>query len=147
KNTVVIMTSNIGSQWFNDKSLDPDEVHRRIVESLQQHFRPEFLNRIDDQIVFNQLDLKSIKQIVQLELDQVALRLSDKNINLQISELAKEELAKQSYDEIYGARPLRRTIQRKILDPLAIQLLEDKFSDKSNLHVDFEDGQFHFHQS
>ena len=87
KNTVVIMTSNIGSQWFNDKSLDPDEVHRRIVESLQQHFRPEFLNRIDDQIVFNQLDLKSIKQIVQLELDQVALRLSDKNINLQISEL------------------------------------------------------------
>ncbi|HIO48129.1 TPA: ATP-dependent chaperone ClpB [Candidatus Poribacteria bacterium] len=147
KNTVVIMTSNIGSQWFNDKSLDPDEVHRRIVESLQQHFRPEFLNRIDDQIVFNQLDLKSIKQIVQLELDQVALRLSDKDINLQISELAKEELAKQSYDEIYGARPLRRTIQRKILDPLAIQLLEDKFSDKSNLHVDFEDGQFHFHQS
>lgn len=147
KNTVVIMTSNIGSQWFNDKSLDPDEVHRRIVESLQQHFRPEFLNRIDDQIVFNQLDLKSIKQIVQLELDQVALRLSDKNINLQISELAKEELAKQSYDEIYGARPLRRTIQRKILDPLAIQLLEDKFSDKSDLHVDFEDGQFHFHQS
>ena len=147
KNTVVIMTSNIGSQWFNDKSLDPDEVHRRIVESLQQHFHPEFLNRIDDQIVFNQLDLKSIKQIVQLELDQVALRLSDKNINLQISELAKEELAKQSYDEIYGARPLRRTIQRKILDPLAIQLLEDKFSDKSDLHVDFEDGQFHFHQS
>ena len=147
KNTVIIMTSNIGSQWFNDESLDPDGVHQRIMESLHQHFRPEFLNRIDDQIVFNRLDLKSIKRIVQLELDQVALKLSDKNINLQISELAKEELAKQSYDEVYGARPLRRTIQRKILDPLAIQLLEERFSDKTDLLVDFEDNQFHFHQS
>ena len=147
KNTVVIMTSNIGSQWFNDESLDPDGVHQRIMESLHQHFRPEFLNRIDDQIVFNRLDLKSIKRIVQLELDQVALKLADKNINLQISELAKEELAKQSYDEVYGARPLRRTIQRKILDPLAIQLLEERFSDKTDLLVDFEDDQFHFHQS
>jgi ATP-dependent Clp protease ATP-binding subunit ClpB len=147
KNTVIIMTSNIGSQWFNDESLDPDGVHQRIMESLHQHFRPEFLNRIDDQIVFNRLDLKSIKRIVQLELDQVALKLSDKNINLQISELAKEELAKQSYDEVYGARPLRRTIQRKILDPLAIQLLEERFSDKTDLLVDFEDDQFHFHQS
>ena len=147
KNTVIIMTSNIGSQWFNDESLDPDGVHQRIIESLHQHFRPEFLNRIDDQIVFNRLDLKSIKRIVQLELDQVALTLSDKNINLQISELAKEELAKQSYDEVYGARPLRRTIQRRILDPLAIQLLEERFNDKTNLLVDFEDDQFHFHQS
>ena len=147
KNTVIIMTSNIGSQWFNDESLDPDGVHQRIMESLHQHFRPEFLNRIDDQIVFNRLDLKSIKRIVQLELDKVALKLSDKNINLQISELAKEELAKQSYDEVYGARPLRRTIQRRILDPLAIQLLEERFSDKTDLLVDFEDDQFHFHQS
>ncbi|MBT18422.1 ATP-dependent chaperone ClpB [Candidatus Poribacteria bacterium] len=147
KNTVIIMTSNIGSQWFNDESLDPDGVHQRIMESLHQHFRPEFLNRIDDQIVFNRLDLKSIKRIVQLELDQVALKLSDKNINLQISELAKEELAKQSYDEVYGARPLRRTIQRKILDPLAIQLLEERFSDKTDLLVDFEDDQFRFHKS
>jgi len=147
KNTVIIMTSNIGSQWFNDESLDPDGVHQRIMESLHQHFRPEFLNRIDDQIVFNRLDLKSIKRIVQLELDKVALKLSDKNINLQISELAKEELAKQSYDEVYGARPLRRTIQRKILDPLAIQLLEERFSDKTDLLVDFEDDQFRFHKS
>ena len=147
KNTVIIMTSNIGSQWFNDESLDPDGVHQRIMESLHQYFRPEFLNRIDEQIVFNRLDLKSIKRIVQLELDQVALKLSDKNINLQISELAKEELAKQSYDEVYGARPLRRTIQRRILDPLAIQLLEERFSDKTDLLVDFEDDQFHFHQS
>ena len=147
KNTVIIMTSNIGSQWFKDESLEPDGVHQRIMESLHQYFRPEFLNRIDEQIVFNRLDLKSIKRIVQLELDQVALKLSDKNINLQISELAKEELAKQSYDEVYGARPLRRTIQRRILDPLAIQLLEERFSDKTNLLVDFEDDQFHFYQS
>ena len=147
KNTVIIMTSNIGSQWFNDESLDPDGVHQRIMESLHQYFRPEFLNRIDDQIVFNRLDLKSIKRIVQLELDQVSLKLSDKNINLQISELATDELAKQSYDEVYGARPLRRTIQRRILDPLAIQLLEERFNDKTNLLVDFEDDQFHFHQS
>jgi len=147
KNTVIIMTSNIGSQWFKDESLEPDGGHQRIMESLHQYFRPEFLNRIDEQIVFNRLDLKSIKRIVQLELDQVALKLSDKNINLQISELAKEELAKQSYDEVYGARPLRRTIQRRILDPLAIQLLEERFSDKTNLLVDFEDDQFHFYQS
>ena len=80
-------------------------------------------------------------------MDQVSLRLSDKGINLQISELAKEELAEQSYDEFYGARPLRRIIQRKILDPLAIQLLEGRFSDKTDLLLDFEDDQFHFHQS
>ena len=147
KNTVIIMTSNIGSQWFKDESLEPDGVHQRIMESLHQYFRPEFLNRIDEQIVFNRLDLKSIKRIVQLELDQVSLKLSDKNINLQISELATDELAKQSYDEVYGARPLRRTIQRRILDPLAIQLLEERFNDKTNLLVDFEDDQFHFHQS
>ena len=146
KNTVIIMTSNIGSQWFNDESLNPNEANQRIIESLQQHFRPEFLNRIDEQIVFNRLDLKSIKRIVQLELDQVSLRLSDKGINLQISELAKEELAEQSYDEVYGARPLRRIIQRKILDPLAIQLLEESLSDKTDLLLDFEDDQFHFHQ-
>ena len=137
KNTVIIMTSNIGSQWFNDESLNPNEANQRIIESLQQHFRPEFLNRIDEQIVFNQLDLKSIKRIVQLELDQVSLRLSDKGINLQISELAKEELAEQSYDEVYGARPLRRIIQRKILDPLAIQLLEGRLSDKTDLLIHF----------
>ena len=146
KNTVVVMTSNIGSQWISDSKLTPEELRSRVLEALQQQFRPEFLNRIDDLIIFDRLGLKEIKQIVTLELDVLSSRLADKEIALCMTELAKEELATRGYDEVYGARPLRRTIQRDILNPLAIEVLEGHFGDGVEVEVDFEDGNFVFRQ-
>ena len=91
----------------------------RVMEAMQQHFRPEFLNRIDDLIVFSRLGVKQIKQIVALELDQLGARLAEKNLTLNLTEVAREEIAERGYDEVYGARPLRRAIQRDILNPLS----------------------------
>ena len=146
KNTVVVMTSNIGSQWISDSKLAPEQLRSRVLEALRQHFRPEFLNRIDDLIIFDRLGLKEIKQIVTLELDLLSSRLADKEIALSMTELAVEELATRGYDEVYGARPLRRTIQRDILNPLAIQMLEGTFGGGSRIEVDFEDGNFVFRE-
>ena len=146
KNTVVVMTSNIGSQWISDSKLTPEELRSRVQEALQQQFRPEFLNRIDDLIIFDRLGLKEIKQIVTLELDVLSSRLADKEVTLSMTEPAKEELATRGYDEVYGARPLRRTIQRDILNPLAIQMLEGHFGDGVGIDVDFEDGEFVFRE-
>ena len=146
KNTVVVMTSNIGSKWISDSKLTPEELRSRVLEALQQQFRPEFLNRIDDLIIFDRLGLKEIKQIVMLELDVLSSRLADKEIALSMTELAKEELATRGYDEVYGARPLRRTIQRDILNPLAIEMLEGHFGDGVGIKVDFEDGNFVFRE-
>ena len=146
KNTVVVMTSNIGSQWISDSKLAPEQLRSRVLEALRQHFRPEFLNRIDDLIIFDRLGLKEIKQIVTLELDLLSSRLADKEITLSMTELAMEELATRGYDEVYGARPLRRTIRRDILNPLAIQMLEGNFGGGSRIEVDFEDGNFVFRE-
>lgn len=139
KNTVVFMTSNVGSQWISAGNLDVDEMRKRVTEAMQQHFRPEFLNRIDDLIIFNRLGVKEIKRIVSLELNQLSARLAEKNISLNLSETAKEEIAVRGYDEIYGARPLRRTIQRDILNPLAVEILEGEFREGSTVEVDFDD--------
>ncbi|MDE0184798.1 MAG: ATP-dependent chaperone ClpB [Candidatus Poribacteria bacterium] len=139
KNTVVIMTSNVGSQWISAGNLDVEEMRNRITEAMQQHFRPEFLNRIDDLIIFNRLGVKEIKRIVSLELNQLSARLAGKNITLNLSETAKEEIAVRGYDEVYGARPLRRTIQRDILNPLAVEILEGEFREGSTVDADFVD--------
>jgi len=146
KNTVVIMTSNIGSQWIRSGGLDTDEIRNRVMDALPQHFRPEFLNRIDDLIILNRLGIKEIKQIVTLELNQLSARLAEKNIALHLTEVAKEELAERSYDEVYGARPLRRKIQQVILNPLAVELLQGRFREGSEIEVDFEDGEFAFRE-
>ena len=144
KNTIVIMASNIGSQWINSENLEPEEIRNRVMDTLQQQFRPEFLNRIDELVIFNRLGAKQIKQIVGLELAELSTRVAERNITLTITEGAQEELATRGYDEVYGARPLRRTIQRDILNPLAIEILEGKFSDGSGIEVDFEAGAFIF---
>ena len=146
KNAVVIMTSNIGSQWISAGDLDVDEMRNRVTEAMQQHFRPEFLNRIDDLIIFNRLGIKEIKRIVTLELDQLSARLAEKNITLNLTEIAKEEIANRGYDEVYGARPLRRTIQRDILNLLAVEILEGEFREGSAVEVDYDDGEFLFRE-
>ena len=144
KNTVVIMTSNIGSQWINEALLDTKEIRRKVMEAVQTHFPPEFLNRIDDLIIFERLDIEQLKQIVTLELAQLSHRFAEKEMTLTLSESANEELVKRGFDAVYGARPLRRTIQRDILNPLAIQMLDGTFHDGDAIAVDLENGEFIF---
>ena len=144
KNTVVIMTSNIGSQWINEALLDTKEIRRKVMEAVQTHFPPEFLNRIDDLIIFERLGIEELKQIVTLELAQLSHRFAEKEMTLALTESANEELVKHGFDAVYGARPLRRTIQRDILNPLAIQILDGTFHDGDAIAVDLENGQFIF---
>ena len=144
KNTVVIMTSNIGSQWINEALLDTKEIRRKVMEAVQTHFPPEFLNRIDDLIIFERLGIEELKQIVTLELAQLSHRFAEKEMTLALTESANEELVKHGFDAVYGARPLRRTIQRDILNPLAIQILDGTFHDGDAIAVDLENGEFIF---
>ena len=147
KNTVVIMTSNIGSQWISDALLDGKEIRRKVMEAVQSHFPPEFLNRIDDLIIFDRLSIEELKRIVALELTQLSQRFAEKEMTLRLSESANEELVNRGFDPVYGARPLRRTIQRAILNPLAIQMLEGIFRDGDAIAVDFENGEFVFQKA
>lgn len=147
KNAVVIMTSNIGSQWISDALLDKKEIRRKVMEAVQSHFPPEFLNRIDDLIIFDRLDIEALKQIVTLELTQLSQRFAEKEMTLTLSESANEALVTRGFDPVYGARPLRRTIQRDILNPLAIQILEGTFQDGDAIAVDFEDEEFIFQKA
>ena len=147
KNTVVIMTSNIGSQWISDALLDAKEIRRKVMEAVQIHFPPEFLNRIDDLIIFDRLGIEELKRIVTLELTQLSHRFAEREMTLTLSEPAKAELVKRGFDAVYGARPLRRTLQRDILNPLAIQMLEGVFHDGDAIAVDFEDEGFVFRKA
>ena len=144
KNAVVIMTSNIGSQWISDALLDGKEIRRKVMEAVQSHFPPEFLNRIDDLIIFDRLGIEALKRIVTLELAQLSQRFAEKEMTLTLSESANEALVKRGFDTVYGARPLRRTIQRDILNPLAIQMLEGTFRDGDAIAVDFAKDDFVF---
>ncbi len=147
KNTVVIMTSNIGSQWISDALLDRKEIRRKVMEAVQAHFSPEFLNRIDDLIIFDRLGIEELKRIVTLELAELSHRFAEKEMSLTLSEPANEELVKRGFDPVYGARPLRRTIQRDILNPLALRMLEGTFHDGDAITVDFENAEFAFRKT
>ena len=138
KNTVIIMTSNIGSQWIRDLADNPDEMRRRITEALQGHFRPEFLNRVDETIIFNSLGMDEIKQIVELQLDELKARMKERKLDMVLSDGAKEYLAKEGFDPAYGARPLRRTIEKQVQNPLALKLLEGEFTEGDTIKVDLD---------
>ncbi len=144
KNTVVIMTSNIGSQWISDNQLGTEEIRRKVLDALQSHFPPEFLNRVDDLIIFDRLGKEELKRIVSLELSNLSVRFADKDMTLTLTEAAQEELVDRGFDAVYGARPLRRTLQRDILNPLAVDMLEGKFHDGNNITVDFDEDSFIF---
>lgn len=141
KNTVIIMTSNVGSQYIHEyqqsmKTPDQEEeMRRRVEEELHRHFRPEFLNRIDDTIVFHALDLSHIKRIIEIQLKRLSKLISDRGLQLELSEGAKEHIALVGYDPAFGARPLKRALQREIIDPLAIRLLEGKFKPGDTVFV------------
>ena len=147
KNTVVIMTSNIGSQWISDALLDGKEIRRKVMEAVQAHFPPEFLNRIDDLVIFDRLGIEELKRIVTLELAELSHRFAEKEMILTLTESANAELVKRGFDPVYGARPLRRTIQRDILNPLAIQMLEGAFHDGDTIAIDLEHEEFIFRKA
>jgi ATP-dependent Clp protease ATP-binding subunit ClpB len=130
KNTVIIMTSNVGSEYihnFSKGSLSEESMRKAVEGELHQRFRPEFLNRIDDVIVFHSLDLAEIKQIIGIQLKRLSKLIEDRGLAIEISDGAKEILAKEGFDPAFGARPLKRALQRLIIDPLAIRLLEGQF--------------------
>jgi ATP-dependent Clp protease ATP-binding subunit ClpB len=138
KNTVVIMTSNIGSQYIQDYRNDEDEMRRRVTEAMRQHFRPEFLNRVDDTIIFHPLDGEVLKRIVGMQVALVQKRLADRKIEIELTEAAKELLAEEGFDLIYGARPLKRVVQRDILNPLASKILSGEVQEGARVQVDAE---------
>ena len=143
KNTVIIMTSNIGSQYIMEE-LPKEERDRRVQESLRGHFRPEFLNRIDEIIIFDRLDSSQISHIVDIQLRLLLERLARQNITLDLDNSAKAFLAKEGYDPAFGARPLKRVIQRKILDPLSLEILEGSFGEGDRIAATVMDGCLEF---
>jgi ATP-dependent Clp protease ATP-binding subunit ClpB len=137
KNTVIIMTSNIGSQYIMEES-SPAARERLVMDALRQHFRPEFLNRIDDIIIFDRLTEEELKKIVEIQLKRLVRRLENQKITLELSDAAKAFVASQGYDPVYGARPLKRAIQKYILDPLSLEILEGKIHEGQTIKVDVE---------
>ena len=142
-NTVLIMTSNIGSQFILNEQ---DAVLRndKALDALRGHFRPEFLNRVDEIIIFDRLGVEELKRIVDIQLERVRRRLATRGLKLELSAAAAELVAGHGYDPVYGARPLKRAIQRDILDPLSIAILEGRFPEGSTIHVDVHDGDIAF---
>lgn len=137
KHTVIIMTSNIGSQWITDlNQKDDQEMENRVTEALKNQFKPEFLNRVDDIIIFNRLGMEQIKAIVDIQVNNLAKMLEGRKLSIEISEKARELLAKEGFDPVYGARPLKRVIQNQIQNVLALQLLEGKIKEGDKVLVD-----------
>lgn len=153
KNAIIIMTSNVGSQYIAEmnplgfsqpkKEMDDkrDSIKERVTGALKEEFRPEFLNRIDEMIIFNYLGKEQIKKIVELELAKVAQRLAPQEIKLEVKESAKELLAEKGFDPNLGARPLRRVVQRQVLDPLALKVVTGDIKPGSRVVVDSKNGE------
>jgi ATP-dependent Clp protease ATP-binding subunit ClpB len=141
KNVVVIMTSNLGSHFISENAGEVNEgVRRQVTEALRQHFRPEFLNRVDEIIFFHVLGLEHMKQIIDIQVHGLLKRLEDRKIHVELSDAAKRFIVSEGYDPMYGARPLKRTIQRRVLDPLAIRVLEGDFREGDRVTVDVGDN-------
>jgi ATP-dependent Clp protease ATP-binding subunit ClpB len=137
KNVVVIMTSNIGSQYIAEHTGDLTEaVKRQVTDALRQHFRPEFINRVDEIIFFHALGLDHMKEIVDIQVRGLLKRLEDRKIHVELTDSAKAFIVSEGYDPTYGARPLKRTIQRRVLDPLAMRVLEGEFLEGDRVRVD-----------
>jgi ATP-dependent Clp protease ATP-binding subunit ClpB len=144
KNVVVIMTSNLGSQYIAEASQREahgseelaEGVQRQVTEALRQHFRPEFLNRVDEVIFFHALGIEHMKHIVDIQVRGLLKRLEDRKIHVELSDAAKAFIVSEGYDPTYGARPLKRTIQRRVLDPLAMRVLEGGFREGDRVVVD-----------
>ncbi len=143
KNTVIIMTSNIGSQFITE-DWNREKHSALVMEALREHFRPEFLNRVDEIIIFDRLNEEELKRIVEIQLQRLIKRLANQKIALELSDSAKALIAREGYDPVYGARPLKRAIQKEILDPLSMDILEGKFREGQTIRVEVQEGRLHF---
>jgi ATP-dependent Clp protease ATP-binding subunit ClpB len=145
KNTVIVMTSNLGSHMIMQMAGQDSELIREAVwAEVKNHFRPEFLNRIDETVVFHALDQKHIESIAGIQLRQLQARLEKMELKLDVSPTALVELAKVGFDPVFGARPLKRAIQQRIENPVARLILEGRFGPKDVIPVDVEGGEFVF---
>ena len=146
KNTVIIMTSNLGSHYYGDpvSDTDFDETKQRVLEEVKMHFRPEFVNRLDEIIVFRALGINQIKGIVGIQLEDLRKRLADKRIEIEISDEAMSNLASKGFDPVYGARPLKRAIQNELINPLSQLVLKGELRENQKVDVGWADGRFTF---
>jgi ATP-dependent Clp protease ATP-binding subunit ClpB len=148
KNTLIIMTSNIGSPLLIENASETGEIaedaRQKVMAELRAHFRPEFLNRVDDIVLFRPLTLAELKRIVDLQLDLLRSRLAERNIEISLSEAAKEYIAREGYDPVYGARPLKRFLQRRIETPLSRKLIAGEITDGSHITVELKAGELVF---
>jgi ATP-dependent Clp protease ATP-binding subunit ClpB len=145
RNTLVIMTSNLGSQWIVERGLSRDEIRERVLDAVRTHFRPELINRIDEIVIFQSLGLEQIQRIVEIQLRGLRKRLAERKMQLELTLAAEEELARAGFDPVYGARPLKRTIQKQLVQPLAVKLLQNEFHDGDTILVDAgTDGRLEF---
>ncbi len=146
RNTVIVMTSNLGSAQIQACAGEQNyaEIKAKVMEEVSQHFRPEFINRVDDVVVFHPLAKEQIKSIADIQVDYLRQRLAERDISLQLSDAALSNLADAGFDPVYGARPLKRAIQRYIENPLAQQILKGEFGEGDIIEVDFKDGEMRF---
>jgi len=142
RNTIVIMTSNIGSRWI--KELGVEAARERVMEELDRTFRPEFLNRIDEIILFHSLTREDLKRIVDIQMERLRGLLAQRQIGLEWTDALREHLAEVGYDPVFGARPLKRVIQREVQDPLALAILRGEFREGDTVRVDVRDGRVVF---
>jgi ATP-dependent Clp protease ATP-binding subunit ClpB len=140
KNTIAVMTSNIGGQWLQDPSLDEAQRQERTMEALRATFKPEFLNRIDDIIMFRSLTMEDIERIIDIQLGLIGKRLEERKLTLELTEKAKNYIAHEGYSPVYGARPLKRVLQKQILDTLAMKILEGDFTEGDHILIDSDGG-------
>ncbi|MCA9972233.1 MAG: AAA family ATPase, partial [Anaerolineales bacterium] len=143
RNTVIIMTSNIGSQYIT-ADLDEEAIRQRVLDALRQQFRPEFLNRVDDVVIFHRLGKAHLRDIVQIQLNRVRDLLDQRRVSIALTGTAVDLLIEEGYDPAYGARPLKRVLQRRILDPLALQIVQGEVRDGDHVVVDAAGGELTF---
>ena len=140
RNAIVIMTSNLGSAIFQDPAASPEERQEKVMADVRAHFRPEFVNRIDEVVVFDALSREDIEKIVDIQLRDLRRRLGDRKLELELTDAARTYLANAGYDPHFGARPLKRLIQREIQDPLAMMLLSGEAREGEMIVVDADGG-------
>jgi ATP-dependent Clp protease ATP-binding subunit ClpB len=144
---VVIMTSNVGSHFIAERSAEgalDEGTRRQVMDALRAHFRPEFLNRVDEIILFHPLSRDQLRSIIDIQLKGLMKRLEERKIRVELSDRAKDLLIAEGYDPMYGARPLKRAIQREVLDPLAMRVLQGEFKEGDAVRIDASGGQLQF---
>ena len=144
KNVVIIMTSNVGSTFITELADQPEALRKRVMDAVRGQFRPEFLNRVDEIVIFKNLVTQQLMEIVEKETKVLAKRLLERKITLELSDNAKSLIATEGFDPVYGARPIKRTIQRLIIDPLAQKVLSGEFKEGDTVFVDAQDGKIVF---